>query len=163
MAQHYGVPTRLLDWTQNAAIALYFACLGPRTDGLVFILNLGNLKRRADPQNPSALDPHKDPKKIDPYFSLGAKRNPNGPPTIAISPLWNSERIVAQKGAFTLHGSRGFVLDEKQAPGLTCLQVLAECKERLRSEMERVGVDEMAIFPEPEHVASHLKRKAALD
>jgi len=162
LAQHYGLPTRLLDWTQNAAIGLYFACFDLQDDGLVFILNPVNLNRQADPLNPSVLDPHKDAKKIEPYFALGARRNPGGPPTVAINPLWNSERIVVQKGAFTLHGSRSFSLDEKQAPGLTCLPVLAEFKERLRAELERVGVDEMAIFPEPEHVASHLRRKAGL-
>ena len=39
IAQHYGLPTRLLDWTESATTALYFACLKPDRDGLVFIVN----------------------------------------------------------------------------------------------------------------------------
>lgn len=38
LLQHYGIPTRLLDVTENALVALYFACCShPETDGEVFV------------------------------------------------------------------------------------------------------------------------------
>lgn len=39
LLQHYGIPTRLLDVTENALVALYFACEDENTkrDGVVYI------------------------------------------------------------------------------------------------------------------------------
>jgi hypothetical protein len=34
--QHYGIPTRLLDWSRNPLIPLFFACSESRADGRVF-------------------------------------------------------------------------------------------------------------------------------
>jgi hypothetical protein len=37
--QHYGVPTRLLDWTDRLAVALFFALMGAKDDPCLWVLN----------------------------------------------------------------------------------------------------------------------------
>lgn len=44
--QHYGIPTRLMDWTSNPIHALYFACVGAseeNKDGGVLIVNIDEI------------------------------------------------------------------------------------------------------------------------
>jgi hypothetical protein len=163
VAQHYGLPTRLLDWTQNAAVALFFACWSqPARDGLVVILNPIELNQRLNPRLPRILHYERDSAIIDPLLKLGPKTDGRGKRTIALNPTWNTERIAMQQGCFTLHGSRKFELDRMQASSLLCVPILREYKELLLNELERVGIGEMFIFPEAEHVCSHLKRTAKL-
>lgn len=163
LAQHYGLPTRLLDWTKNAVVALYFTCNRPDRDGAVYILDPANLNTKSYKGKYRVFTPEEDIIRINRYLRLrGRCQSRKGLHTIAIEPTWNSDRIVLQQGCFTLHGSRHFELTALQAPGLLCIPVLAERKTRLLVELGRIGVGEMFIFPEIEHVCSHLKRAADL-
>jgi hypothetical protein len=162
LAQHYGLPTRLLDWTQNAAVALYFACLHPTIDGAVLVINPEDLNRDATKGKRRVLDAHLDAHLINPYLQLDGVERKSGKKTIAIYPIWNSERIVLQHGAFTLHGSTCFELSVKDAPSLVCLPILRDHKLALLTELERIGIFEMSIFPELDHVCGYLKRHAQL-
>jgi hypothetical protein len=163
LAQHFGLPTRLLDWSENPLVAVYFACEYKDRDGLVFVLDPVSLNRLSDPRKPRILDADLDRELIRRYLRLGPKFVQHGRRTVAVNPVWNSERIVLQKGVFTLHGPLESELDRRNVPGLVCIPIPAETKSNLQRELNAVGVDEMALFPELEHACRHMRRKAQLD
>lgn len=162
VARHYGLPTRLLDWTENALIALYFSCSGADTDGMVFVLKPVDLNRTGNHKLNRILTPQHDAEFIAKYLQLDGRRNSRGLRTIAINPTWNSGRIMLQRGAFTLHGSRAFALTRDAVPSLVGLPILRSAKAGLRTELERVGVDAMTIFPELDHACEFLKKRRGL-
>lgn len=162
VAQHYGLPTRLLDWTHNPSIALYFACLRPNQDGVVYILDpllLNDTSLEDFRQIPDSAD---DLAIIKPYLRLDGKRNPRGVRTIGIAASWSTERMQRQEGTFTLHGSHTFRLTASQAPVLLGLPILRRFKPRLCDELEKTKVTRSELFPELEHLCAHLMMRARL-
>lgn len=161
IAQHYGIPTRLLDWTEINTVALYFSCCDqPDRDGAVFMLNPVDLNREADPKRARILDPD-DEDIINSYLDLDGKQDSKGRKTIAISPIWNSDRIQQQQGMFTVQGSQDFSLtndpDDPKVPSLVCLRIKKHKKQSILRELDRAGWHEMSIFPDLEHMCQYLR------
>jgi hypothetical protein len=163
IAQHYGLPTRLLDWTESPTIGLYFACRSQwDKDGVVYMLdpfafNLQNHSKYG------LISDHTDGALLNRFWKLRGELEPKrGLRSAAIAPVWNSERLVMQKGFFTLHGSRSFAIDSDQASSLLAFPILAEDKKRLHDDLGRIGVDQMTLFPELDSACQHIARRAGL-
>jgi hypothetical protein len=167
LAQHNGLPTRLLDWTQNPVVALWFACGSPTQDGAIFLINPIDLNRASHLKLPRVCDPELDGAAIAKILQLDGRISPRGLHTLAVQPVWNCERIMRQQGMFTVHGSRELSLSDAKfgattVPSLMCIPILAEEKPSLKRELVKIGVDEMALFPELEHACAHLTAVADL-
>jgi hypothetical protein len=102
--QHNWIPTRLLDWSENLGIAVYFAVKynDRKADMAIYLLDPLGLNRYSQkdaipiiPDEPMGLD----------YVTQYLKKNPYPPQfPMAIRPNFSNDRMVAQRGLFTIHG-----------------------------------------------------------
>ncbi len=138
-AQHYGLATRLLDWSSNPLAALFFAVEGRHdADGAVYCYSAQTVVL------PDKLTPEQ--------LTVVAQYNPR--------PL--DRRILAQSGLFTCHPQPDVALQAEPHQdahirahsevdaNLVVIRVVADMKATLQRQLDNVGINRKALFPDLE-------------
>jgi hypothetical protein len=168
LMQHYGLPTRLIDWTESFLVALYFAIFDYKNtrDAAIWILNPWDLNEVFFQQISIPTASHPDLKLYHLNDPSTLERDVQALYPIAIRPIKNSSRIIAQKGAFTIHGSNHNPLNEiivnenSRLKADICLEKIiidGNSKLKLLKELYYAGISYSVLFPEIQGICTDLK------
>lgn len=172
--QHYSVPTRLLDWTENPLIALFFALSSAKkdsagnyiNDAAVWTLSAANWNQtvfRHQSFSGAALSPSDT--MVNQSYAIGSDARLINEMPVAILGIHNSPRIVAQRGSFTLFGKSLLPMEEIYIAHafpqdtLSKLTVPANLIGPLLDKLVWMGISDSVIYPDLEGLAKETKRQ----
>lgn len=162
LMQHYRLPTRLLDWTESPLAALYFALqekdssVDEEEDGVLWALDPLQLNdsslREFEILHPQA----------DGVNEIVRGAFPDEPPSMSDSvvALVTEEvdlRMLVQQSGFTVHGGKS-PLEEREGAGdfLRKYTVSASSIGEIQEHLRQLGVRELTLFPDLDHLANDL-------
>lgn len=158
--QHHGLPTRLLDWSENFSVALYFALKGTiKTDSdcCVWILNPFNLNKETVGED-SLFHPEDLELSYEQYFIFGPdkrKRYHYEDQVVAISPLRHNPRLFNQHAGFTLHFNLEFELEGNNG-FLKKIIIPKHLHNDAWEFLKLAGISEYSLFPDLDGLARDL-------
>lgn len=185
LMQHYGVPTRLLDWTTNALIALYFATESMPSNSEPYNEEISLEDYLSSPagefsthaaavfalcpktfNKASILESRivpisKEHDRWNIYIDPMNKGGSNNMLPVAISPDHIDRRIRAQSGYFTLHGANVWPIDYYELIRHVLIKIMIPYNviPTMVRDLEAVGITDSLVFPDLSGLAKEVLRK----
>jgi hypothetical protein len=169
LARHHGLPTRLLDWTANALFSLYFACVeNLEDDGRVWAMHCRSATSDVDA---FMLAKQSDESSLFSCPKCDGTRCDPGRPSDKyalkiVYPFYNSPRLLAQDGAFTMHSDpqtpiedlkgKEFAKENLDIETLYWWRIPAARKVPIIRELSGLGITRRTVFPDLDGVAKSL-------
>jgi hypothetical protein len=156
--QHYGIPTRLLDWTETLGVAVAFITYTQYRgdeDSTFFVLDplalnaasgINEIKRLPDDAEFQYRRIYWDKRPFAPKF-----------PIAAYPPL-QSERLFAQRGVFTIHGDTPTAVEALCPSAVKRIILRRQAKPAAREFVEHANLSEYAIYPDIVGMAGHIRK-----